>query len=148
MMKGRCTLRRSCPGFGAGPQTRSCPGFGAEPQTRSCPGFGAGPQRRKQARGFTLLELMVVIMLIPSLGMIAAPAVAIARNDQIAFGYARQASELIHNARARSTGRGSAHLVIFTRDAAYGADKRGAILVYEALDGTAAPVGPNPSSRC
>src|SRR5262245_4938637 len=108
---------------------------------------GRRAPRRSRARGFTLLELMVVIMLVAILAMIAAPSMAVARNDQTAFNYARQASELIHNARARSMGRGAAHVVLFTTDANFGGD-RGGIYVFEALDGTAPPTGPNPSGLC
>jgi Tfp pilus assembly protein FimT len=90
---------------------------------------------------------MVVIMLISILAMIAAPSMSVARNDRVAFDYARQTSELFHNARARAAGRGAAHLVVYTTDASYGGD-RGAVYVFEGLDGVAAPTGPNPSTSC
>jgi prepilin-type N-terminal cleavage/methylation domain-containing protein len=65
-------------------------------------------RRYRSARGFTLLELMVVITLVAILAAIAVPKMAVARNDRLAFDYARQTSELFHNARARAMGRGSA----------------------------------------
>jgi prepilin-type N-terminal cleavage/methylation domain-containing protein len=104
--------------------------------------------RRRRARssgGFTLLEMMVVVLLVAIIAMLAAPSMTAARNDRLAFDLARQASELFHNARARSSGRGAAHLVAFTTQSSIGT--RGAIYVFEALDGSATP-GPNPSTTC
>ena len=104
-------------------------------------------RRRTRARasgaGYTLIELMVVVMLIAILAMLAAPSMVRARSDRLAFSYARQVGELVHNARARSAGRGGAHLVVYSTE--WGA--RGAVLVFEALDGAPAP-GPNPTPSC
>lgn len=103
---------------------------------------------RRSSRGFTLIELMVVVLLIAMLAALAAPSMTRARNDRLTFSYARQASEMVHNARARAAGRGAAQLVVYTK--ALGT--RGALLVYEAHDGLTAassPVeGPNPVSSC
>ncbi|MBX3234045.1 MAG: prepilin-type N-terminal cleavage/methylation domain-containing protein [Labilithrix sp.] len=103
--------------------------------------------RRRSRRGFTLIELMVVVMLIAILAALAAPSLATARDDQLAFSYARQVSEMVHNARARSAGRGAAHLVLYIRGAG-----RGELHVFEATDGllaTSTPIaGPNPVSSC
>jgi type II secretory pathway pseudopilin PulG len=87
---------------------------------------------------------MVVVMLIAILAALAVPSMTTARNDRVAFNYARQASELIHNARARAFGRGAAHLVFYTSE--FGG--RGTIFVFEALDGQAGDTGPNPISTC
>lgn len=106
--------------------------------------------RRRKSGGYTLIELMVVVVLIALLAMIGAPSFAQARADRLAFTYARTVGELVHNARARSAARGAAHLFIFTTDASY-SSPRGAAVVFEALDGTSAsstPVGPNPVSSC
>lgn len=102
---------------------------------------------RRARRGFTLIELMVVVVLIALLALIAAPSMSVARADRIAFDHARQVSELFHNGHARAAGRGAAHLVVFTKDASTGGT-RGAVFVFEGLDGTPAPTGPNPSSSC
>ncbi len=45
---------------------------------------------------------MVVIVLISLLAMIAAPSMSVARNDKIAWDYARQYQTLVHAARARA----------------------------------------------
>lgn len=112
---------------------------------------GRGTRRRRSVRGFTLIELMVVVMLVALLAALAVPSMATARNDRVAFDYARQTSELFHNARARATGRGAAHLVFFTST---DPGSRGAVFVFEGLDGTGGAsdpnpnAGPNPSSAC
>lgn len=85
---------------------------------------------------------MVVVVLIALLAVIAAPSMSAARADQMAFNFARRTSEMFHNGRARSAGRGAAHLVVFD------GSERGTVLVFEGLDGTAPPTGPNPSSSC
>jgi type II secretory pathway pseudopilin PulG len=89
---------------------------------------------------------MVVVMLVAILAMIAVPTMAGARNDRIAFDYARQVSEIVHHARARASGTGSAHLVMFTTEATFG--PRGAIISFEALDGVPPNAGPGPASSC
>lgn len=89
---------------------------------------------------------MVVVMLIAILTVIAAPAMSRARDDRIAFDFARQISGVIHRARTRAAGRGAAHLVAI--DPGGGAN-RGRVLLFEALDGVAAASGgPNPVSTC
>lgn len=85
---------------------------------------------------------MVVVMLIAILAVIATPAMITARADRIAFDFARRASELFHNGRARAAGRGAAHLVVFTNVDGGG---RGRVAVFEGLDGATLP---NPSSSC
>ena len=101
---------------------------------------------RARSRGFTLMELMIVVMLVAILAMIAAPSMSTARNDRIAFDYARQTSGIFHEGRARAAGRGGAHLALFTTAAAIGT--RGAIFLFEGLDGTAPPAGPSPIASC
>lgn len=106
--------------------------------------------RRRSSGGYTLIELMVVVLLIAVLAMMGAPSFVQARSDRLAFSYARTAGELIHNSRARASARGAAQLVLFTTDASF-ANPRGAVITFEALDGTSAastPAGPNPVSSC
>ena len=99
--------------------------------------------RRRLEAGFTLIELMVVVVLIAILAMIAAPAMRIARDDRMAFDYARQIQQMTNRARTRAAARGGAHLILVSPSGI-----RGRVFLFEALDGTAAPLGPNPSSSC
>ncbi|MFO0742122.1 MAG: prepilin-type N-terminal cleavage/methylation domain-containing protein [Labilithrix sp.] len=110
-------------------------------------------RRRTRARasgaGYTLIELMVVVILIAMLAMMAAPSMVTARGDRLAFSYARQVADAVHTARTRAAGRGAAHLVVYEQSIAGG--DRGRVLVFEGLDGTdntATPKGPNPWPGC
>lgn len=99
--------------------------------------------RRALQAGFTLIELMVVVVLISILAVIAAPGMRGARDDRMAFDYARQIQQMANRGRARAAGRGGAHLLI-----AGPSGTRGRVWLFEALDNTAAPLGPNPASSC
>ncbi len=90
------------------------------------------------------MELMVVVVLVSILAMIATPAMRVARDDRLAFDYARRIEQMVHRARARAAGRGAAHLFV-----AGVSGVRGRFLLFEALDGTlATAAGPNPVSTC
>jgi prepilin-type N-terminal cleavage/methylation domain-containing protein len=99
--------------------------------------------RRRQSGGYSLMELMVVVMLVAILAALAAPSMSEARNDRICFDFARQYQQVIQRARARAAGTGSAHLALIGR----GGNNRGYVRIYQALDGQPAP-GPNPVSSC
>lgn len=88
---------------------------------------------------------MVVIILISLLAIMAVPAMKTARDDRMAFDYARQFQALIHRAEIRAMSRGAAHLVIIDRTNG----SRGRATLFEAVDET--PVGsggPKPISSC
>ncbi len=86
---------------------------------------------------------MVVIMLVAILAVIAAPAMRTARDDRLAFDYARQYSAVIHRASVRATARGSAHLVLIEAGGT-----RGKVRLFEAVDATPPPSGPKQVSSC
>jgi prepilin-type N-terminal cleavage/methylation domain-containing protein len=98
---------------------------------------------RRESRGFTLIELMVVVILVAILAMLATPSLQQARNDRIAFDYARQYQQILVQGRSRAAGTGSAHLAILGP----GTGGRGVIRLYSALDGATSP-GPNPVASC
>jgi len=87
---------------------------------------------------------MVVVALIALIAAIATPSFSEARDDQIAFDYARQYQQLLVHARARAAGTGAAHLALLGPGVG---GTRGGLDVYAALDGTT-PAGPNPVSSC
>lgn len=103
---------------------------------------------RRYSAGFTLVELMIVVVLISMLAVIATPAMSVAHEDRIAFDSARRIEQLIQRTQARPQGRGAAHLFVA---APAGTPSRGMFLMFEALDGTLVtdPIpGPNPVSTC
>lgn len=92
---------------------------------------------------------MVVVVLISILAVIAAPALRVARDDRMAFDYARQIQQLAQRARVRAAARGAAHLVVAGPSGAGPSGPRGRVTMWEALDNTtAASGGPNPVSSC
>lgn len=83
--------------------------------------------------------------MISILAILAMPAMKTARDDRMAFDYARQFQSIIHRAGVRAMSRGAAHLVII--DTSGGS--RGRATLFEAVDATpAAQNGPKPVSSC
>lgn len=87
---------------------------------------------------------MVVIILISLLAIMAVPAMKTARDDRMAFDYARQFQAIIHRGEIRAMSRGAAHLVLIDTNGS-----RGRATLFEAVDFTpAAQSGPKPVSSC
>jgi prepilin-type N-terminal cleavage/methylation domain-containing protein len=102
--------------------------------------------RRRQGRGFTLLELMVTIILIGILLVMSLPSITGMMRDRRTNQAAQEAAILYRRARATALGRGGAVLVRYATDAT---SPRGRVEVREALAvGGANQCANSPSTSC
>jgi type IV fimbrial biogenesis protein FimT len=85
---------------------------------------------RRGAAGFTLLELMVVVVMIGIIVALAVPSIATQMHDRRMNQAAHQVSLIFRQARALAMGRGSAVLVHFDS----GTESRGRFDMREAVD--------------
>jgi prepilin-type N-terminal cleavage/methylation domain-containing protein len=83
---------------------------------------------KQKGRGFSLIELMVVIIVIGIIAALAVPTMSASRFDRRAYDDAGGIMMLFRSARARAIARGGAMLITMN---ANGATDRGTFLMYE-----------------
>jgi prepilin-type N-terminal cleavage/methylation domain-containing protein len=105
--------------------------------------------RSASAAGFTLIELMVVVLIISVVAVLAVPSLSAAGYDRRVFTDAASVGELVREARTRAVGRGAAELIAMSTQAS---SNSASFTLYESVTPATATTGstaPNtPMSSC